>query len=354
MNRMRFNISAILLTICSTVAAQSLTPVFNDIDCGQILFCNPAAITVELRNNTAQAVTIKGVDTGCGCTVAEYDRGQIMPGTTTKVKLNFDAKQLGHFVRLVRIIDSGDTTPAEINVRGQVVTKLINYSGDYPCKLGELFSDVDNIEFDDVNKGQRMIHEINIMNPTGQNVQPTALRLPPYLEVKTYPEVIGPKQKGIMYVTLKSRDLRDYGLTQTSFYLAKSPADKVTQDKEISVTAVLLPPAVALDAPSRQNAPKIVLSAEEIDMTILAKKAKAKGEIEITNSGSSTLEISKMQLFTSGLEVQLGKATLQPGETTRLKVTARAKEINKTKRRPRILMITNDPDKQKVVILIRK
>ena len=59
-------------------------------------------------------------------------------------------------------------------------------------------------------------------------------------------------------------------------------------------------------------------------------------------------------MFTAGLEVMLGKSTLLPGETTKLKVTARAKEIKKVKRRPRILMITNDPDKQKVMVMIRK
>lgn len=338
----------------SALPAQSLTPMFNDVDCGQMLFRNNTAITVELRNNTAQTVTIKNVDTGCGCTVAEYNKGEVLPGKTTKIKLLFDCKQLGYFARNVRITDSSSATPAEINIKGQVVSKLINYSGDYPCKLGTLLADVDNIEFDDVNKGQRLVQEINIMNPMGQNVQPTALRLPPYLSIETYPEVIGPKQKGVMYVTLKSRELRDYGLTQTSFYLGKNSADKVSSDNEIFVSAVLLPPVVATDSPLRQNAPKITTSSDEIDMTALAKKSKVKGEIEIRNDGRSVLEISKMQMFTPGLEVLLDKAVLEPGESARLKVTARAKEMKKVKRRPRILMITNDPDRQKVVILIKK
>ncbi len=346
--------SALLGSIFSASPAQSLTPLFTDVDCGQMLFRQNTAITVELRNNTAQAVTIKDIDTGCGCAVAEYDKGEIMPGTTTKVKIVFDGKQLGYFIRNVRVTDSSSATPAEINIRGQVVTKLVNYSGDYPCKLGSLLADVDNIEFDDVNKGQRMIQEIHIMNPTGQNAQPTALRLPPYLTVETQPAVIGPKQKGVMRVTLKSRELRDYGLTQTSFYLAKNPADKVSQDKEISVSAVLLPPAVAKDAPSRLNAPKLSLSTEELDMTALAKKSKVRDEVEIRNDGRSVLEISKIQMFTTGLEVLLGKTTLMPGESTRLRVTAKAKEMKKAKHRPRILMITNDPDRQKVVIQIKK
>lgn len=348
-------IFTLLLSTAACVAqAQSLTPVFHDVECGQLLFRTNSSVTVDLVNKTNAAVTIKNVDTGCGCTVAQYDRGEVLPGATTHVKLVFDGKQLGYFNRYVRVTDSSSDTPAEIYVHGQVVTKLINYSGDYPNKLGQLLTDVDNIEFDDVNKGQRMVKEINIMNPTTRNVQPTALRLPSYLTAESYPATLAPKQKGVMYITLNSHELRNYGLTQTTFYLGKNAADKVSQDKEVSVSAVLLPPAVAKDDPSRVSAPKITLSSSVMDMTELARKSKVKAEIDITNTGHSVLEISKMQMFTTGLEVQLGKATLQPGESTRLKVTAKAKEMKKVKRRPRILMITNDPDHQKVVIEIKK
>lgn len=340
--------------LMATASAQSLKPVYKNVDCGQMLFRNNTAVTVELHNTTSQPVTVKNVETGCGCTVAEFDKGEIMPGAVARIKLLFDCKQLGYFNRMVRVTDSASDTPAEFMVNGQVVTKLINYSGEYPVKLGLLLANDDNIEFDDVNKGQRLVQEINIMNPTGQNMRPTALRLPPYLSVEMYPEVLGPKQKGIMYVTLKSRELNDYGLNQTTFYLGSQPSDKVTPDKELTVSAVLLPQAVALDSPLRQNAPVLTMSAEEIDMTALARKSKVKGEIVIRNTGKSVLEIRKMQMFTTGLEVKLGKAVMQPGESTTLKVTARAKEMKKVKRRPRILMITNDPDRQKVVVLIKK
>ena len=89
-------------------------------------------------------------------------------------------------------------------------------------------------------------------------------------------------------------------------------------------------------------------------MTELQNKSKAKDEIEIRNEGKAVLEISKVQLFTAGLQVQLGKQRLEPGESTRLKVTAIGKELKKVRTRPRILMITNDPNNQKVVINIQK
>ena len=57
-------------------------------------------------------------------------------------------------------------------------------------------------------------------------------------------------------------------------------------------------------------------------------------------------------MFTEGLQISLGKSTLQPGESTKLKITARREELLKARTKPRILMITNDPDKSKVVITI--
>jgi hypothetical protein len=81
-------------------------------------------------------------------------------------------------------------------------------------------------------------------------------------------------------------------------------------------------------------------------------KAKRKAEIQISNIGRTPLNISSLQMFTTGLEISLGKRTLQTGESTKLKITAERDELKKARTKPRILMITNDPDKSKVVITI--
>lgn len=344
-----------LLALVSLGAnAQNLKPMIPHVECGQLLFKTPATLTLDVKNLSNAAVTIKEVDTGCGCTTAEYSKGSIIPGNTAQVKLILDCKQLGHFNRVVRIFDSASKDPAEVMISGQVVTKVENFTGEYPNKLGVLLTDIADLEFEDINKGQRSVQEIHIMNPTGQNVQPTALRLPPYLKAEMKPEILGPKQKGTMVFTLNSQELRDYGLTQSVIYLAKDPADKVSAEKEISISAVLLPPVITKDDVSRPYAPKLSMSEKEVDMTMLQNKSKVKAEITITNDGRSNLEISKLQMFTTGLQVQLGKTKIAPGESTKLKVTGIAKDLKKVRTRPRILMITNDPDNQKVVITIKK
>lgn len=57
-------------------------------------------------------------------------------------------------------------------------------------------------------------------------------------------------------------------------------------------------------------------------------------------------------MFTSGLHMTLGKQVVKPGESTELKITAYREELAKARTKPRVLMITNDPNKPKVVINI--
>ena len=67
----------------------------------------------------------------------------------------------------------------------------------------------------------------------------------------------------------------------------------------------------------------------------------------------SPLQISKLQVFNPALGVSLKKSVLQPGETTRLRVTIDKRNIAKKKRHLRILMITNDPMQPKVEMNIK-
>jgi hypothetical protein len=144
--------------------------------------------------------------------------------------------------------------------------------------------------------------------------------------------------------------LRDYGLTQTSVYLAGNPGDKVSPDHEIGVSAVLLPSfdGIALD---KSQAPKMQLSKNQVDIQFDGKSKKS-DVIIVSNTGGAPLNITSLQLFTGGSKVSLGKRNLNPGETTKLKITAMREDLSKVRTRPRILMITNDPSNPKITITI--
>ena len=105
---------------------------------------------------------------------------------------------------------------------------------------------------------------------------------------------------------------------------------------------------------NKDMAPQLQISTTEIDFTNFDNKSKKTVEVALRNTGKSTLVISSMQMFTRGLKVTLGSREVEPGQETMLKITGFADDLKNVRTRPRILMITNDPDHSKVVINIKK
>lgn len=342
----------LLSLIVLPVQAQRIATYSEVVDCGQVLFRQPVTATFNMVNSGRSALTIDRIETTCGCTRVDYPKGEIAGDEKFVIKVEYDAKQMGHFEKPLFVYSNGSEEPFELTVRGVVVNERSVFTGAYPYLLGELKTDSTNIEFDNVNSGDRPMAVIHILNPTNRSVEPVLMHLPQYLKAEMSPSVIAAGHSGVARLTLDSRKLRDYGLTQTTIYLGAYPGDKVADEKAINVSAVLLPHFDEMTKAQKALAPRLTLSAESIDLGSFGRKKKKRGDITLTNSGRTTLEISSLQMFTSGLSVSLNKTKLEPGETARLRITAESRLL-KQKVRPRVLMITNDPDHAKVVIDIK-
>ena len=337
-----------LFTLCvapMTLMAQKITVAQPTIDCGQVQYRRPVTVQFEARNQSGRPITIAKVRSSCGCTVASYPSQAIANGKTFKVSAVYDARQLGHFQKELALYVDGGNKPVYLTLRGVVVEEVIDYTGD-------LRVDKTDVEYDDVNRGERPFFRINILNPTSKAVSPQVMHLPNYLEAQVSPSTIAAGRPGVVTLTLLSDKLRDFGLTQTTIYLGSNPGERVSADKAIEVSAVLLPSFKNITDATRQYAPKMSLSATYLDLGSFAGKKKKRGEIIITNNGRTDLEIRNIQMFTAGLEVSLSTRKIAPGASARLRVTAVASALHKVRTRPRILMITNDPDNAKVVIAV--
>ena len=131
--------------------------------------------------------------------------------------------------------------------------------------------------------------------------------------------------------------------------------DKVSEDNEIPVSAILLPDFSRMTEKDSLNAPSIHISETNIDLSIpLIKKNKVSHDILIANAGKTPLVISKLQVFNSSVGVRLKKTVIPPDGMTKLKVTIHKRDVGNKKHHLRILMITNDPLRPKVEINIKR
>lgn len=339
----------VLAALSFDVSAQRISVKQEVVDCGNVMYETPVTAKFELRNKGSELV-IDTVRTSCDCVVADYPKGTIAKGDNFTVEVTFDARQMGHFYKEAAIYSNASDKPLYLTMKGVVVDHLTDYSGVYDYTLGSVRTDKNNIEFDDVNLGETPVEKIHIINSGSESVTPVVMHLPNYLSASVSPETIAPGRTGVATITLNSAKLRSYGLTQSSVYLGMFPGDKVGDDKEISVSAVLLPEFRNMSETQRRNAPVMKLSAETLDLGSFEGKDSKSGTIIIENQGRSRLTISSMQMFTTGLKVRLNKSRLDPGESAKLKITAYRKQLKNARSKPRVLMITNDPNKSKVVI----
>lgn len=344
-------LAVLFLGLSGNMMAQQITTDHATIDVGQVMFRHPQVVDFELKNNSRTPLSISSVRTDCGCTTTQWPH-TVGANKGFKVSATFDAKQMGHFEKQVAIFSNASEQPFILTLKGVVVNEIVDFAGQYPFQLGELATDRNDVEFDDVNRGDRPVQQIHIFNNGETTLEPHMLHLPPYLSAVISPTKLAPQHAGVVYLTLDSHKLRDFGLTQTSVFLGDNLGDKVSADKEISVSAVLLPSFDSISSQTQTLLPSIKLSTENLDLGSFNGKRKLKGIIEITNQGKGRLDIRRLQMFTLGLQVSLNKTHLQPGETAKIKVTATAAELKKARSAPRILMITNDPAHSKVTIHI--
>lgn len=336
------------------LSAQSLSVKNATIDLGQIMFKSPVTATYVIKNSSSKSVTISDIDTGCGCVKAEYSSLFLSPSKEMKVDVTYDAKMLGHFERLILVKTEDGNEPLELTLRGNVVTKIETPVGHYAYKINDISCDINELTFDDVKKGKNQTMEMHIMNPMAQYIEPVIMHLPPYLRADVSPKRIAPNKTGVITFTLLSDRIRSFGLNQTSVYLAQNQGEKVSEEKEILVSAVVLPSSAYDYNGNIAFAPSIKLSTMNIDMRDFGTKAKKKQVITVTNTGKTELDITSIQMFTPGLVIDMSKRKIRPGTSAKMTVTGIADILKRQKAKQRILMITNDPKNPKVVIDVNK
>ena len=322
---------------------------------GQIEWKHPVSAQYVITNTGDQPLVLTEVDPSCACSVAQWTQTPIAPGDKGIITVEFDAKALGRFDKSVAIYSNAQPNLAYLHFTGEVVREIKDFTKTYPYLIGQIRIDKNEIDFPDTHRGAKPVIRIGVVNQSDRSYEPVLMHLPPYLKMEAEPKVLLKGKKGTIKLTLDASQLQDFGLTQTSVYLSRFSGDKVSEDNEIPVSAILLPDFSRMTEKDSLNAPSIHISETNIDLSIpLIKKNKVSHDILIANAGKTPLVISKLQVFNSSVGVRLKKTVIPPDGMTKLKVTIHKRDVGNKKHHLRILMITNDPLRPKVEINIKR
>jgi Protein of unknown function (DUF1573) len=91
-------------------------------DFGKIKQNIPVTYEFEIKNVTTEPIVVENTWASCGCTTPEKIVEPIMPGKTSKLKVQFNAPVVGAINKDVFIKLAGIDQPKTIHITGEVLT----------------------------------------------------------------------------------------------------------------------------------------------------------------------------------------------------------------------------------------
>jgi len=319
---------------------------------GEVEFQQPKRVVFGFVNKGNQPLTISSAKASCGCMDVSFPKEPIPAGERGEITVVYDASILGTFFKEVEVITDASEEPLYLGMQGTVVVEVTNVGEDYPIDLGNVQIQTNYLEFDDVHKGEHPVVEMSLINKEHTAYRPELMHLPAYLSAQYIPENVPAGKKGLIRLTLDSDKLLQMGLNMTSVYLSRYMGDKISEDNEIQISAILLPDFSKMTEDEKENAPGLYLAESSVGFGPLKGKSKATHTIIVSNKGKSNLLFEQVQVFNKAVSVSLGNRVLKPGASTRMKVSVTPKYLKREKGRPRVLLITNDPLQPKAIINI--
>jgi hypothetical protein len=90
-------------------------------DYGEIYKDSDGSWSFVFKNLGKEAIVINRVRSTCGCTIPEWPREPLEPGTSGEIKVIYDTGQTGTFLKSVFVYSTAANSPVKLQIKGRVV-----------------------------------------------------------------------------------------------------------------------------------------------------------------------------------------------------------------------------------------
>ena len=330
---------ALLLCPLAIMAQPAMEMDGSVVNMGDIPFQVARRVSFDIKNTGTSPLLIHDIVTACGCTQAEWDKSPILPDETRIILVTYDAAALGSFHKELEIYTNVQDEPYYMALEGRVVEDAVDYDAIYPVDMNGLRTSHTDLDFGMVHHGQTSVLELPLVNTSRDTYSPRVMHVPHFLEVAFEPRYLVSGRIGKATFSLLGDRLNNYGIHETTIYLARHEGDQIGETNALHLRALVVPDFSNLSEEELAQAPHLSLSADTIPFSLGAKRKKQTQQVILQNTGQQPLVISRIQVLGEGVGISLGRKTIAPGEQARLKVTLKTT----SSANPRVLIITNDP-----------
>jgi len=88
---------------------------------GNFKFGENAEVYFKYKNNGKKPLTIKDIQSSCGCTIAKWNREPLIPGDIDSILIKYDSENEGFFTKEIIVLSNSETSPDHIFIKGTVL-----------------------------------------------------------------------------------------------------------------------------------------------------------------------------------------------------------------------------------------
>ena len=88
---------------------------------GKVKQGTPVSYEFSFKNATNESVVIESATAQCGCTTPEYSKAPIAKGSTDKIKVTYNAANVGSFTKQVTVKVAKNPDPIILTIDGEVL-----------------------------------------------------------------------------------------------------------------------------------------------------------------------------------------------------------------------------------------
>lgn len=316
----------------------TLRPLSEVLDFGVIKEeAGPSTKRILLLNEGPDDTYIREVRPSCGCTGADFKKGNIAPGDTAWVSVTYNPKgRPGPFDKTVRIITGDDSERQVVKIQGTVIGTPETLQANYPYEMGALRVSDTILDMGTVADGASRHKFVNAYNQSSDTLRIELKSSSPILEAALYPLAIGPGDVATFSFYLTTRNLPADSIGQKSYtttiYTVGNEGRK--EIGEIETRAKIIRQSEGLTSEGISNSPRLAIRKNIIALEGIKPGSRRDFSIMLENDGGSTLRI--INILCNDSSIEIGEIPEEIKSGSRAAIKCRYKKPKKTRGAVRI------------------
>lgn len=309
---------------------------------GRFTFTNVGNEPLELTN----------VRPGCGCTAANYSRGQIAPGEKGFIDATYNPyNRPGAFTKNIRVTTNEPkftadekATPHMIFIKGEVIKRpptefeIAGYT-----KTGGMLRIKEPDVAGNILNTQSRLDTFYVKNFWTKPVSITLDNAPEFVNevYRSFGNELNPKEEGIIVLKYDANKRGKFGQTRDMINFKSN--DSIEQTKRVHYAMNIKEDFSKMSAKQLKNAPVCSIDMNEISFGEVHKNAAKEQTIVIKNTGKTPLKVRAFDISSSLFKTNSSSMEIPAGGSANIVISFKANN-RITTHNATIDVISNDPN----------